>query len=109
MKGAIETFVSFIIIIFIVTICSFYIYSNLIIADARNYHASIIEQIESSNGSAKVIKDCKDDAADSRYTLKIEPAEMYENKNYYYVTIEYKYEIPVIGTISSGVIEGYAR
>lgn len=80
--------------------------------NARDYHASVVNEIENSNHSPTVIQVCKDEARANGYELEVV---VYENTsgNYTFVTskvtLKYQYTINFLGIQSQKEVIGYAR
>lgn len=109
MKAAVELYVNSIIMVMLVTCCVFFISSGMRNAKARNFHSTTVAKIEASAGSEKVIQDSIKEAEEKGYMLRVSPTCIYEDKNYYYVELLYKYKIPFLGETRESKIEGYAR
>lgn len=93
----------------IVSSCLFFICASLRNAQARNFHSTTVAKIEASEGSEQVIQDSITEAGEKGYTLHVTPANLYENKKYFYVELLYEYDIPWIGATRQSKIEGFAR
>lgn len=82
------------------------------VQNARDYHSSVVNEIENSNHSPAVIAACKTEAAENGYTLSVES---YTNTsgNYTFVVskvvLKYDYQIAFLNIQSDKEIIGYAR
>lgn len=122
MKMTIETFVSILIIAVGVMIFGQLVNEHSQINEARNYHAEIIDRLESSHFNSSVIADIKDEIKElneeagknfSLYLTEItdtgDAVTIYDDYKIYRVRLNYTITIPLFGIIDEGIINGYAR
>lgn len=83
------------------------------VQNARDFHSSVINEIEISNHAESVIKACKIDAVNNGYTLTTENyhnnSDESSNAQITKVVLKYSYTIAFIGLDSEKEIVGYAR
>lgn len=109
MRAAIDSFISLFLLSVIMVIASLYITSSVTASDARDFHATAVSAIESSNGAQTVIDQMTTEAKKKGYDISIVPTKIVEEKQYFYVKVSYHYQIPIVGNVVSNTIEGYAR
>ncbi len=112
MKQYIETFVDVIVILFITFISLQFIYANLQIQNAKNYHHNVITQIEASDCNQNVINQCSNEAAQKGYSLSVKNCttnNQLDERKCYYVCLTYKVPMGIVGKTKYYTAEGYAR
>lgn len=109
MKSAIQGWIDCILVLFLIATFTFYLAVSLQNSQARNYHSNAIAQIEASAGNAAVVNECISRADNVGYRITVTPTTLYENIKYYYVTLEYDYNIPFSSLKKTIKIDGYAR
>lgn len=109
MKNIFGIAITIICIMVMALLSGVYINVNLQIQNAREFHANVIERVQASHYSAYVINECKTNASTKGYKLDITNTGVYEDINDYYITLDYDVKVPLLGTSSSGTLEGYAR
>lgn len=109
MKISINSFVAIILITIGVILNGSMIAMHLEITNARRYHTSIINRIESSNFSNAVINEVKTQAANDGYPTTITNLTVYEDKTDLLVSTKYTVSVPILGVVKEGTVEGYAR
>ncbi|NMC59414.1 MAG: hypothetical protein GYA51_08550 [Candidatus Methanofastidiosa archaeon] len=81
--------------------------------NARDFHASVIAEIEDSNFAPSVINACKTQAANDGYELLIDDNSIVKNEDgkttLMQVILEYKYHVDFLGVISTQQIRAFAR
>lgn len=123
MKMTIETFVSMLIIAIGVLVFGQLVNEHAQINEARNYHAEIIDRLESSYFNKSVVNDIKDEieelneSAGKNYSLYLtettttgdDSVTIYDEYKIIKVKLNFTVSIPLFGVIDEGVISGYAR
>lgn len=113
MSSVIKTYLSIILILVAVFTFGGIISVALDVQNARDFHSSVINEIELSNHSASVISACEDDAKSNGYTLSATPyannSDDSSNAQITKVTLKYSYHIDFLGLASEKEIVGYAR
>jgi uncharacterized alkaline shock family protein YloU len=85
-----------------------YVMQNIIHTSARDYHGAVVRRVEDSNFTPNIISECKKDAKEKGYDLRIDcygDSEHTDAK----IRLSYTYTIPVINEERQYTIEGYAR
>ncbi|RDY32120.1 hypothetical protein [Lachnotalea glycerini] len=81
--------------------------------NARDFHASVIAEIEDSNFAPSVINACKTQAENAGYELLINDNSVVKNENgkttLLVVILKYQYQVDFLGVVSSQQIRGFAR
>lgn len=108
MRMVIEHFITFILLLFFIWIGIVYIMQNVLYSSAREFHGSVVTQVENSYFDEKVIEECKERAQRAGYELNVQ---VYgeENKKDAKVTLIFRYGIPLAGIVKNYEIEGYSR
>ena len=108
MKMVIEHFITFLLLLIFIWIGIAYIIQNVLYSSAREFHGSVVTQVENSYFEQAVIEDCKKRAEKAGYELKVQ---VYgeENKKDAKVTLGFRYVIPLAGIVKKYEIEGYSR
>lgn len=113
MKGAVETFLSIIMITFMAVLSTSYITASLNTRKAQNYHAAVITEIEASDFSDEVIGGCINNAKKNGYVLEDGSSGLSIQKTGTLQTAEvilkYRYSIPLLNMNMEHEIKGYAR
>ncbi len=83
------------------------------VQNARDYHASVVNEIENSNHAQSVINACKDEATTNGYTLTVteysSTSDDSPNTKISKVVLSYSYSIDFLNISSNKEIIGYAR
>jgi len=80
-------------------------------ANARNYHADVISEIECSNFNEGVLAACKQQAQDDGYELWVRTMS-YDAQGHTKraeVILDYEYAIPVLNLITDRQVRGFAK
>ena len=81
--------------------------------NARDFHASVIAEIEDANFAPSVIQACKTQAALAGYELLIDDSSIVRDDDgkptLMEVILKYQYRIDFLGVISTQQIRGFAR
>lgn len=81
--------------------------------NARDFHASVIAEIENSNFASSVITVCKEQAANAGYELLIDSNSVVKDEDgkptLMEVILKYQYRIDFFGAVSNQQIRGFAR
>lgn len=111
MKGTIEFFMIIIAFALMSLSGTALITASLNSANARNYHASIINEIENSNFNQGVMDSLYVDASSKGYELEpIVTTEIEKHKKVAEVILNYNYDVGILNiTGEKHTIRGYAR
>ena len=114
MKIAIEIFTTVIVVTLACILFASIISGNNQNAAARDFYNVVINRIEDSNCSNKVIEECTKEADEKGYKLSVEYMTVYVERPSKLVTLSYKISIPIFSLFGSdyrkeAIIEGYAR
>lgn len=111
MKGVIPLFISVICIAIMAILGTGYITASINVSNARDYHASVINQVEASNFNQEIIESLYTDAADKGYELEpIIVTEIEKHKKVAEVILNYNYTVGMLNiTNQKHSIRGYAR
>ncbi len=81
--------------------------------NARDYHASVIAEIEDANFAPSVITACKSQASSAGYELLMDSNSVVKDEDgkpvLMEVILKYQYRIDFLGVISNQQIRGFAR
>lgn len=80
-------------------------------ANARNYHADVISEIECSNFNEAVQAACRQQAASLGYDLQVKTM-AYDAKGHVKraeVILKYEYAIPVLNLVTDHQVRGFAK
>lgn len=80
-------------------------------ANARNYHADIIGEIECSNFNDAVVSSCREQAKEAGYDLKIKTM-AYDAQGHAKIAeviLDYEYAIPVLNLVTDHQVRGFAK
>ena len=80
-------------------------------ANARNYHADVISEIECSNFNDAVVAACRQQAEKQGYKLKVKTM-TYDAQGHTKraeVILDYKYAIPVLNLVTDHQVRGFAK
>ncbi|WP_031420557.1 hypothetical protein [Lachnoclostridium phytofermentans] len=81
--------------------------------NARDFHASVMAEIEDSNFAPSVISSCEEQAENAGYELLIDSNSVVKDEDgkptLMEVILKYEYHIDFFGVISSQQIRGFAR
>lgn len=80
-------------------------------ANARNYHADVISEIECSNFNDTVIEACKQEAQKEGYKLKVKTMafDALGHTKMAEIILDYEYAIPVLNLVNSHQVRGFAK
>lgn len=80
-------------------------------AQAKQYHAEAVAEIENSNFNPDVVASCIKGAEESGYTLSVTPQtyDEYHDATTAEVVLGYSYEIPLLGIREARSVRGVAR
>lgn len=108
MTGMISHFVLLIFLTVFLWIGVTYVSQNIQYSNARQFHSSVIHQLENSYFSSDTIEECKTKAKRNGYHLTIETygQEGYRDAR---VILDMDFIFPVIQVTRRYTIEGYAR
>lgn len=111
MKSAIEYFLSIIILTVAVFLLVSYNAASIDSSNARDFHASVVEEIEAANFSPLVIDACKEEAGKRGYTLEVSaPTGLKNNQKIAEVTLAYHYSVKLLNLVDNKhEIRGFAR
>ena len=81
--------------------------------NARDFHASVVAEIEDSNFAPSVINACKTQAANAGYELLIDESSIVKDEDgkptLMEVILRYNYHVDFLGVISTQQIRAFAR
>lgn len=99
------------ILIWVITIftISMILVSGMKITNAGQFHAQVIDRIETSYYSHSVIQECIEKADEYGYELTVEDKTIYEDRKDVKVSLTYSISIPLFNLSSSETLVGYAR
>jgi len=123
MKMTIETFVNVLIIAIGVLVFGQLVNEHSQINEARNYHAEVVDRLETSHFNKSVIEDIQDEIKELNKTGKNysiiltettptpsgNSVTIYNDSKIIKIKLYYTVSIPLFGVIDEGVITGYAR
>lgn len=111
MKGTVEYFIGMILFAIIALVSITYISATMNTSNARNYHASVINEIEASNFNPEVIESLYEDAREKQYILEpIVVTEIATHKRVAEVILHYNYDIGLLNIDGEmHQIRGFAR
>ncbi len=110
MKGAIETMVGIVLIAFMAVLSIAYISASLNTQKAQAYHSAVITEIEASDYTEAVMRQCEEKALENGYQeLTIQPIVSAAGSKYAKVTLKYHYTIPLLNLFLEHQITGYAK
>lgn len=111
MKGIIENFLLWIGFCLMALISTSFITASINTSNARDYHSSIINEIEASNFNQDIIDSIYQNAVDKGYRVQpIRITEIENHKKVAEVILEYTYDIGILNvTGEQHTIRGYAR
>lgn len=80
-------------------------------ANARNYHADVISEIECSNFNDTVVASCKQQAQEAGYELEVKTMvyNPQEHARVAEVILHYEYAIPVLNLVTDHQVRGFAK
>ncbi|MCI9527245.1 MAG: hypothetical protein HFH37_10060 [Lachnospiraceae bacterium] len=80
-------------------------------ANARNYHADVISEIECSNFNDAVISSCRQQAKEAGYELVVKTMvyNSQEHTKMAEVILHYEYAIPVLNLVTDHQVRGFAK
>lgn len=81
--------------------------------NARDFHASVIAEIEDSNFAPSVVEACKTQAEDAGYELLIDDNSVVKDEDgkttLMEVILKYQYHVDFLGVVNTQQIRGFAR
>ena len=80
-------------------------------ANARNYHADVISEIECSNFNDSVVSACRKQAELEGYKLKVKTMayDAQGHTKWAEVILDYKYAIPALNLVTDHQVRGFAK
>lgn len=113
MSTVIKSYIPIVLIILAVFIFAGIISVTIDVQNARDFHASYVDEIENSNHASSVIEACKEEAAENGYELVVSSymnnSEGENNSMISKVILKYDYTIGILNVNSEQEIVGYAR
>lgn len=108
MRILLEHFITFLLLLIFIWIGVAYILQNIMYSSAREFHGSVVTQLENSYFDTEVIEDCKQKAKKAGYDLEVF---VYgeENRKDAKVCLTFQYVVPLAGIEKNYEIEGYSR
>lgn len=108
MRILLEHFITFLLLLIFIWIGIAYILQNIMYSSAREFHGSVVTQLENSYFDLEVIEDCKKKAESAGYDLEVV---VYgeENRKDAKVCLTFRYVVPLAGIEKNYEIEGYSR
>lgn len=80
-------------------------------ANARNYHADIISEIECSNFNDAVVASCRQQAKEAGYELQVKTLN-YDAMGHVKmaeIILNYRYAIPILNLVTDHQVRGFAK
>lgn len=80
-------------------------------ANARNYHADIISEIECSNFNDAVVSSCRQQAQEDGYGLQVKTM-AYDSQGHARIAeviLDYEYAIPIMNLVTEHQVRGFAK
>lgn len=108
MKMIVEHFITFLLLLIFIWIGICYILQNIVYSSARQFHSSVVTQVENSYFDSGVIVDCESRAKKAGYELHVIQYGRGNRKDAK-VVLEFTYVIPIAGIEKKYQIEGYSR
>lgn len=109
MKPIIETYANLVILFLVVFISVEILGCTIQITKAKEYQQNVKDRIECSYFNEDVINDCMAEATRLGYGLTIRDETIYADRQCWYIGLEYKTAVPLLGVVQTGTVEGYAR
>ncbi|MBQ8280622.1 MAG: hypothetical protein IJZ23_12340 [Roseburia sp.] len=111
MKNIIEAYGSILILLLNVFACIAVTNASTISAEAKEYKAAVVAEIENSNFNPHVISSCKTQAAQAGYLLEITNCiyDEYQNIQTAEVVLTYSYYLPLFHIQETKTTRGIAR
>lgn len=109
MKSIIPTILAILGITLTALVAATVITFQLQITSARNFHAGVIDQIQSAYYNEQTINNCIAKAQDHGYKLFVSDATVYQDRKNVLVSMEYTTQMPLFNIQKTSVIEGYAK
>ncbi|MEY8391762.1 hypothetical protein AALA98_10365 [Lachnospiraceae bacterium 45-W7] len=80
-------------------------------ANARNYHADVISEIECSNFNESVITACRQQAQKEGYKLSVKTMvyDAWGHTKRAEVILDYEYAIPALNLVTAHQVRGFAK
>lgn len=111
MKNVIEAYGSILVLLLNVFACIAVTNASTISAEAKEYKAAVVAEIENSNFNPHVIAACEAQAAQAGYTLEINNCiyDEYQNIQTAEVVLTYTYSLPLFNIQETKTTRGIAR
>ena len=111
MKHVIEGFSALFLLLLNLVLCVSVLSVSARVAEAKEYKALVVAEIENSNFNPNVISSCVAEAQEQGYLLEIETCMFGEddNRQLAEICLTYHYEIPLLGIEGERVTRGMAR
>lgn len=111
MKQIISAFCTLLVLVMNILICIGVSVTSGQVAEAKEFKADVIAEIENSNFNPNVIEGCITQAAAAGYDLKVTDCLYDEDNNAQIaeVILSYQYDIPVFGLKETKTTRGIAR
>lgn len=111
MKNIIDAYGGLLVLMLNVFACIAVTNASSISAEAKEYKAAVVAEIENSNFNPHVITSCKNQAADAGYTLQITNCiyDEYQNIQTAEVVLTYSYYLPLFNIQETKTTRGIAR
>ena len=111
MKHIIGAFSALTILVLNLLLCAAVLTISAGAAEAKEYKAAVVAEIENSNFNPAVIAACKSQAAQRGYELEVITGIYHANQDVRMaeVLLKYRYEVPLLGISGEHVTRGIAR
>ncbi len=104
----IEYFTLFLFIAVFLLIGITYVNQNISLNAAREYHQSIVTELQDSDFASSVVDEIQNNAAATNYKVEILDTSIAATKKKYKVTVMFDYRIPLVGMNQTYRVVGYA-
>lgn len=108
MKMMIEYFTMFLFMAVFLLVCITYLNQNISLNAAREYHQSIVTELQDSNFAPAMMEEIKNNAEATDYKVEIVDTTVAEVNKKYKVTVSFDYRIPLVGLNQTYRVVGYA-
>lgn len=108
MKMIIEFFTMFLFLVVFLLVSVTYVNQNVSLNSAREYHESIVTELQDHDFASSSIEDIKHNAELTNYDVHIEDTTISEAKKKYKVTVTFNYKVPLVGLDQNYSVVGYA-
>ena len=113
MSTTIKTYVGIFILLLSVFTMAGVMSASIDANNARDFHASVVAEIEDSNFAPSVINACKTQAANAGYELLVDESSIVKDEDgkptLMEVILKYKYNVDFLGVVSTQQIRAFAR